>query len=130
MLQSAEGLARAAVQRAQDLVELAAAETRLAALSGLTMLLCVMIAAAALVVAWGLLVACVLYLFSRSPVGWPLPAFGLAVCHAVFAYYLWHVTVRLSRDLTLPELRTTLRRRLEPREAEENATVALVAGGS
>jgi len=130
VLQSAEGLARAAVQRAQDLVELAAAEVRLAALSSLTMLLCVMIAAAALVVAWGLLVACILYVFSRSPIGWPIPAFGLAVGHAAFAYYLWHVTVRLSRNLTLPELRTTLRGRLEPQEAENNATVALVAGGS
>jgi hypothetical protein len=103
---------------------------RLAALSGLTMLLCVMIAAAALVVAWGLLVACVLYLFSRSPVGWPIPAFGLSVGHALFAYYLWHVTVRLSRNLTLPELRGTFRGRLEPKEAEGNETVALVAGGS
>ena len=44
VLQSAEGLARAAVERAQDLVELAAAKMRLAALSGLTMLLCVMVA--------------------------------------------------------------------------------------
>jgi hypothetical protein len=118
------------VQRAQDLVELATAEMRLAALSGLTMLLCVMIAAAALVVAWGLLVACVLYLFSRSPVGWPIPAFGLSVGHALFAYYLWHVTVRLSHNLTLPELRGTFRGRLEPKEAEGNETVALVAGGS
>ena len=130
MLQSAEELARAAVQRAQDLIELAAAEMRLAALSGLTMLLCVVIAAAALVVAWGLLVACVLYVFSRSPVGWPIPAFGFAVGHAALAYYLWHVTVRLSRSLTLPELRTTLRSRLERKEAENNGTVALVAGGS
>lgn len=130
MLQSAEGLARAAVQRAQDLVELAAAEMRLAALSGLTMLLCVMIAAAALVVAWGLLVACVLYLFSQSPVGWPIPAFGLAVGHALLAYYLWHVTVRLSRNLTLPALRGTLRGGLEPKEGENHESVALVAGGS
>ncbi len=130
MLQSAEGLARAAVRRAQDLVELAAAEVRLAALSGLTMLLCVMIAAAALVVAWGLLVACVLYVFSQSSVGWPIPAFGLAVGHALLAYYLWHVTVRLSRNLTLPELRGTLRGGLEPKEAENNETVALVASGS
>jgi hypothetical protein len=93
------------------------------------MLLCVMIAAAALVVAWGLLVACILYVFSRSAVGWPIPAFGFAVGHAVLAYYLWHVTVRLSRNLTLPELRTTLRGRLEPKEAAD-ATVTLVAGGS
>jgi len=130
VLQSAEELARAAVRRVQDLVELAAAEMRLAALSSLTMLLCVMIAAAALVVAWGLLMACVLYVFWRSSIGWPIPAFGLALGHLAFAYYLWHVTVRLSRNLTLPELRTTLRGRLEPQEAANVETVALVAGGS
>ena len=60
MLQSAEGLARAAVQRAQDLVELTAAEM-------------------------------------RSPVGWPLPAFGFAVGHALFAYYLWHPLAEARR---------------------------------
>ncbi len=60
MLRSVEELARAALQRVQHITELAAAEVHLAALSGLAMLLCVMIAAAALVVAWGLLVACVL----------------------------------------------------------------------
>jgi hypothetical protein len=130
MVQSAEGLARAVLQRVQDLVELAAAEMRLAALSSLTMLLCVMIAAAALVVAWELLLACVLYVFSRSPLGWPIPALGLVVGHAALAYYLWQVTVRLSRNLTLPELRTTLRGPLEPTEAENSETVALVAGRS
>lgn len=129
MLRSVEELARAALQRVQHITELAAAEVHLAALSGLTMLLCVMIAAAALVVAWGLLVACVLYLFSRSPVNWPLPALLLAIGHAAFAYYLWQVTVRLSRNLTLPELRTTLRRNVEQQEAS-NETIALVDSGS
>ena len=128
MLQSVEELARAALQRVHHIAELAAAEVHLAALSGLTMLLCVMIAAAALVVAWGLLVACVLYLFSRSPLNWPLPALLLAIGHAAFAYYLWHITVRLSRNLTLPELRTTLRRNLERQEAS-NETIALVNSG-
>jgi hypothetical protein len=129
VLRSVEELARAALQRVQHITELAAAEVHLAALSGLTMLLCVMIAAAALVVAWGLLVACVLYLFSRSPVNWPLPALLLAIGHAAFAYYLWQVTVRLSRNLTLPELRTTLRRNVEQRE-ESDETIALVDSGS
>ncbi len=95
------------------------------------MLLCVMIAAAALVVAWGLLVACVLYLFSRSPLNWPVPALLLAVGHAAFAYYLWQLTVRLSRNLTLPELRTTLRRNVEQQqEVKTRETVALVNSGS
>ena len=121
---------RAAVQRAQVLADLAAAEMRLAALSGLTMLLLMMIAAAALVVAWALVVACVLYLFSRSPLGWPIPAFGMAVGHALLAYGLWQVTVRLSGNLTLPELRTTLRSKLELQETENDEPEALVAGGS
>jgi hypothetical protein len=129
VLESAEEFVRAAAQRVHDLVELATAELRLAALSGLTMLLCVMIAAAALVVAWGLLVACALYLFSRSPLGWPIPAFGFAVGHAVFAYCLWQFTVRLSRNLTLPELRTSLRARSPRKEVEPDETVALVTGG-
>lgn len=129
MLESAEEFVRAATQRVHDLVELTTAELRLAALSGLTMLLCVMIAAAALVVAWGLLVACALYLFSRSPLGWPIPAFGFAVGHTVLAYYLWQFTVRLSRNLTLPELRTSLRARPEQKEVEPHETVALVTGG-
>jgi hypothetical protein len=128
-LESAEDFVRAATQRVNDLVELTTAELRLAALSGLTMLLCVMIAAAALVVAWGLLVACALYLFSRSPLGWPIPAFGFAVAHAALAYSLWQFTVRLSRNLTLPELRTSLRARPENKDVETHEAVALVTGG-
>jgi hypothetical protein len=89
-------------------VELAAAEARLAALSGLAMLLLVMIAAAALVVAWVLIVACILYLLARADIGWSIPALIIALAHAGLAYYLWQLTVRLSRNLTLPELRTTL----------------------
>ena len=121
---------RAAVQRAQVLVDLAGAEMRLAALSGLTMLLLLLIAAAALVVAWALVVACALYLFSRSPLGWPIPAFGMAVGHVLLAYGLWQATVRLSGNLTLPELRTTLRSKPEMQETENDEPEALVVGGS
>ena len=129
-MHAAEEFVRAAAQRVQDFLDLAAAETRLAALSALTMLLSVMIAAAALVVAWGLLVACILFVFSRSPLGWPIPAFILALGHVALANYLWQYTVQLSRNLTLPELRTSLRSRLEPQQAETHEEVALVAGGS
>jgi DNA-binding IclR family transcriptional regulator len=103
-----EELFRAAEQRVSHIMELAAAEARLAALSGLAMILFVMIAAAALVIAWVLLVGCVLFLFSRSPIGWPIPALCFAVGHAALAYFLWQQTVRLSWNLTLPELRATL----------------------
>ena len=125
MLQSSEALVRAAAQRVHDLLELAAAEMRLAALSGLTMLLFLMIASAALVIAWGLLVACGLYLFSRTPFGWPLPAFCIAIGHVFLAYYLWNVTVRLSENLTLPELRRTAFG-AEPPERKHDEVVELV----
>ncbi|HET7130707.1 MAG TPA: hypothetical protein VFJ95_00610, partial [Gammaproteobacteria bacterium] len=96
-----EELLGALAQRARDVVDLAAAEARLAALSGLEMLVLVMVAAAALVVAWGLLVACILYLFWQAEVGWVVPAVLFALAHAALAYYLWQMTVRLSRNLTL-----------------------------
>jgi hypothetical protein len=110
----AEELLRAASRRVRDLVELAEAETRLAALSGLTMILSVMIAAVALVVAWALLVACILFVFSRTSLGWPIPALMIALGHAALAHFLWQYTVRLSRNLTLPELRTSLRGQKAP----------------
>jgi hypothetical protein len=108
-----EDLVRAAAQRIRDIVELSAAEARLAALSGLAMLLFVMIAAAALIVAWGLLVACALYLFAQTSFGWTIPALLIAGAHAALAYYLWQMTVRLSWNLTLPELRNTLATKAE-----------------
>jgi hypothetical protein len=112
-------------------VALAAAEVRLAALSGLTMLLLVIIASAALVVAWGLAVACALCLFSRTALGWSLPAFCIAVGHVALACYLWHVTVRLSGNLALPKLRrAALGTPREPRETEKkDEAVALVVPG-
>ncbi len=127
MLESFEELARAGAGRMHGILELVAAEVRLAALSGLTMLLLVMIASAAIVVAWGLLVAGVLYLFSLTALGWPLPAFGLALGHVLLAHYLWQVTVRLSRNLTLPELRRTT---LGLQETKHDEAIALVPGRS
>lgn len=120
-----EDLVRAATRRIRDIVELAAAEARLAAISGLAMLLLVMVAAAALMIAWVLLVACVLWLFAQTVVGWPIPALIIAAAHAGLAYYLWLVTVRLSWNLTLPELRSTLVHKAEA----ANVDPSLVASG-
>lgn len=92
-------------RRVRHLVDLAAAEARLAAMSGLAMLLLVIVCAASLVVAWILIVASVLYLFSLSQIPWPYAAVGFAAAHGVFAFYCWRLTTRLSRNLTLPELR-------------------------
>jgi hypothetical protein len=122
--QGLDELVRSAKQRAQGVVELAAAEARLAALSGLAMLLLVMVAAAALVVAWVLLVGCLLYLAARLGFGWFWPGVAFAVAHALLAFYLWQVAVRLSRNLTMPELRMTLLRSAPRVEAEDGALVA------
>jgi hypothetical protein len=121
----AEELLRAASRRVRDLVELAEAETRLAALSGLTMILSVMIAAVALVVAWALLVACILFVFSRTSLGWPIPALMIALGHAALAHFLWQYTVRLSRNLTLPELRTSLRGQKAPEPPVTSSQLAI-----
>jgi hypothetical protein len=132
-LESLEELAGAGAQRLQGVLELAAAEVQLAALSGLTMLLLVTIASAALVVAWGLAVACALYLFSGTALGWPLPAICISVGHVVLAYYLWHVTVRLSRNLALPKLRRAALgtpRELQETEKRDEAVALVVPGRS
>jgi hypothetical protein len=132
-LESLEELARAGAQRLHGILELAAAEVRLAALSGLTMLLLVMIASAALVVAWALAVACVLYVFSRTALGWPVPAFGIAMGHVALAYYLWHLTVQLSRNLALPKLRRAALgtpRELQEMEKKDDAVALVVPGRS
>jgi len=81
-----EELLAALAQRAKDVIDLAAAEARLAALSGLAMLVLVMVAAAALVVAWVLLVACILYVFWRAQMGWVVPALIFALAHAGLAF--------------------------------------------
>jgi hypothetical protein len=111
---AARELLNAAKTRLRDVIELAAAEARLAALSGLAMLILVIIAAAALVVAWLLLVLSILYLLALAGVEWWVAALLLAGAHAGLAYYLWQVAVRLSRNLTLPELRTSLVRSPAP----------------
>jgi hypothetical protein len=125
-----EELVTATKKRVQGVVELAAAEARLAALSGLAMLLLVLVAAAALVVGWVLLVACLLYLISLLGIAWLWPGFGFALAHALLAFYLWQVAVRLSRNLTLPELRTSLLRRTPASVAASDDSGGLVASRS
>jgi hypothetical protein len=122
-----EELLGAIAQRARDVIDLAATEARLAALSGLAMLVLVMVAAAALVIGWGLLVACILYLFWRADVGWAVPALVFALAHGALAYYLWQTTARLSRNLTMPVLRREVLR--APLANEEHADVVAVVAG-
>lgn len=93
-------------QRLKHLVDLGAAEARLAAMSGLAMLLLVVLSAASLVIAWGLVVATLLYALAvYADVPWPVAALVMGALHAVLAAVCWHFTTKLSRNLTLPVLR-------------------------
>jgi hypothetical protein len=104
----AADLFRSAKRQIKEVVDLIASETRLAALSALTMVLLVILSAASLVVAWGLFVASLLYGIAASGVPWPVAAIALAIVHAALAFVCWQMTIRLSRNLTLPAVRHVL----------------------
>jgi hypothetical protein len=99
---------RAAKRHARHLADLAAAESRLAAISGLAMLLLVMFAGAAVIVAWLLIVASLIFLLSTAGVPWVVAAAGFAIVHVALAFAAWLWIKRLSSNLTLPELRHAL----------------------
>lgn len=89
----------------RDVAELAAAELRLAALSGISIIALILVAAALVIVAWGVLVAVVGYLLVA--LGLPVAVAGLVLigAHLLAAYLLWRAILRLSRSITLPALR-------------------------
>lgn len=97
-----------ALNLARDVVELAAAELRLAALSSVTMLMLVIVTAALIVVAWGFVAAVLAYVLVQLGLSWPAAGLLVAAVHGVVAYMLWRTIVRLSRSLTLPELRRSV----------------------
>lgn len=101
-------LVRALKRRAGHLVELAAAESGLAAMSGITMLVMAIVASALLIVAWILLVSVVGYALVLAGVPWIAAGLVLAAIHLGVAYYLYRKAMKLSRDLTWPELRRAL----------------------
>ena len=112
---SASGPAAAAVSLisnsldyARDVVALAAAELRLAALSGVTMLMLVIVTAALIVVAWTFIAAVLVYVLVELGLPWPAAGLLVAALHGIAAYILWRTVVRLSRSLTLPELRRSV----------------------
>ena len=94
--------------RILDTVELAAAEARLAAMAGATMLLLVILAAACVVVAWGFLMLALAVVVVKTGLSWPAVALALAVAHLAGAGALLWWALRLSRHLTLPALRESL----------------------
>lgn len=112
---AAASLLEAALRLARDIVELAAAELRLAALSGVTMLLFIIVAALLVVMAWGFIAAVAAYGLVAAGLSWPVSGLLIAAVHALAAYLLLRGVVRLSRSLTLPELRRAVMRSDEPR---------------
>lgn len=98
----------AARDRLQHIVELAAAELRLAAMSGVAMLVMAILAAALLIVAWGLLTGVAAYLLVAAGLSWPWAGTALALIHLLAAFFLLRGAVKLSQRLTLPRLRRTL----------------------
>lgn len=113
-------LATAASARFRHVLDLAAAEARLATMSGLSMVLLVLFAGASLVIAWALVVASAIYLLAQSGLSWPSAALGFAVAHAGLAYLYWQLTVRLSRNLTLPETRRAIAPEGEARQPSQH----------
>jgi hypothetical protein len=100
-----EELLAAAGRRAQGLLELAGAELRLIAISGFAMLLLVILTAAALIIAWGLLVASALQAAASFGLPWGVTALIFALGHVLIAASCWQQMTRLSRHLTMPALR-------------------------
>lgn len=112
---AAAGLFEGLLRLARDVVELAAAELRLAALSGVTMLMFVIVAALLIVMAWGFIAAVAAYGLVAAGLSWPVAGLLIAAAHTVAAYLLLRGVVRLSRSLTFPELRRVIMRPEEPR---------------
>jgi hypothetical protein len=100
-----KGPVRAAGDVLGTVVDLAVAEARLAAVSAFAMCFLVIVAAAATIIGWGLLVIVGISLLEDVGVSWRLAATVVAIVHGLGAYLCWEITARLSRNLTLPALR-------------------------
>lgn len=112
---AATAMLSAALRLARDIAELAAAELRLAALSGVTMLMLVIVAALLVVIAWGCLAAVAAYGLVALGWSWPMAGLTIAAVHLLAAYLLLRAVTRLSRSLTLPELRKAVLDTEEPK---------------
>jgi len=99
----------AAMERAKGLFDLAGAELRLIAISVFAMLFLVVLAATALLVAWGLVVASLLQAAASTAIPWSVAAIVLALGHLILAIYCWQRMQSLGEHFTMPELRRALR---------------------
>lgn len=105
LIERAIAAAAAAEDAVRHLIELAAAEARLAALSGVSILLMAVLAAALSIVAWVFVAAVATWLLVALGLAWPAAGLVMAGLHVLAVYLLWRGIVRLSRNLTLPEVR-------------------------
>jgi hypothetical protein len=108
--QERDALLDAAGRRVEGILELAGAEVRLIAVSSLTMLVLAILAAAAVIIAWVLVVASILEAAVRAGLPYILTALVLALVHVVIAVYCGKRITRLSRHLTMPALRGAIHR--------------------
>jgi len=98
-----------AIQRQlADTVELTAAEIRYAAVSALGILFLLVIAAAAVVIGWGLIVAAAVIAMNAAGLSWPVVTICFAVTHGLLASICWQLILRLTRNLSLPAMRAAL----------------------
>jgi hypothetical protein len=84
------------------------AEARLAVLSMLGMLYLAIVAAAAAIVAWCLLMLLAIALLEDQGISWRWSAVVIIVLHAVAVLACGQIVARLSRNLTLPVVRQIL----------------------
>lgn len=98
----------AARARVSAIADLASAEARVAARSGVSMLMFAAAAVAASIIAWLLLAGLATYWLAQLGLGWPLAMLLLAIAHALAAFALLRSTMRLGHRLTMPQLRRTL----------------------
>ncbi len=108
-MSAASSLEAALQRRVAHTVELGAVEIRYATISALGMLMLLIVASAAVVIGWGLLVAALIAALIAAGFAWPAVTLGLAAVHALAAGVCWQLVMRLSRNLSLPALRAALR---------------------
>lgn len=103
-----EHLVEAALLYARNVVELGAAEGRLAGLSALRIVLAMLLVCGSALIAWGLGVATLLIVAQNAGVPLSLATILLAAAHAALVKILLRRIRRLSANLTLPTVRRQL----------------------
>lgn len=106
--QGPDRLVEAALLYARNVVELGAAEGRLAGLSALRIMLAVLLVCGSTLIAWGLGVAALLIVAQNAGLPLSLATILLAVAHAGLVKLLLLRIRRLSTNLTLPRVRRQL----------------------